>query len=75
MEDYEYTNIFVDEFSNIAGNKKEIGLQEVLKINLYDENYEFKINLSHIRKINTNNFIKNKFLFSNQQLYSTLIKI
>ena len=59
MEDYEYTNIFVDEFSNIAGNKKEIGLQEVLKINLYDENYEFKINLSHIRKINTNNFIKN----------------
>ena len=49
MEDY--LNIFEEEFLNIALDKKYISLNEVLKINLYDENDEIKINLSHIRKI------------------------
>lgn len=50
MDDENYTNIFEEEFRNIADNKDEIALQDVLKINLFDENNEYKINLSHIRK-------------------------
>jgi len=54
MEDKEYTNIFEEEFINIAEGKSEILLYQVLKINLFDENNEFKINLSHIRIKNLN---------------------
>jgi hypothetical protein len=44
-------NIFEEEFLSIAKEKKEINLNFLLKINLYDENDEIKINLSHIRKM------------------------
>lgn len=50
MEEKENTfNIFEEEFFNIAEDKKEISLNKILKINLFDENDEIKINLSHIR--------------------------
>lgn len=49
MEEREYTNIFEEEFINIAGEREELLLHDVLKINLFDENNEYKINLSHIR--------------------------
>lgn len=49
MEEKESTNIFEEEFLNIAGEKSELLLHDVLKINLFDENNEYKINLSHIR--------------------------
>lgn len=52
MEDKEpINNIFEEEFMNIAGRKEELLLHEILKINLFDENNEFKINLSHIRNL------------------------
>jgi len=56
MEDKEYTNIFEEEFLNIAGKRNELLLHDVLKINLFDENNEYKINLSHIRKYCLNSF-------------------
>jgi len=49
MEENQPTNIFEEEFINIAGDKIELLLHDVLKINLFDENNEYKINLSHIR--------------------------
>ncbi len=55
----EVNNIFEEEYQNIAGDKPFTVLSEVLKISLLDDNNEFKINFSHIRK---NNDILNIYL-------------
>lgn len=49
MED-DFTNIFEEEYDKIAESKTYTVLSDVLKISLLDDNNEFRISLSHIRK-------------------------
>jgi hypothetical protein len=46
----EFNNIFAEEFEKIAKNRNFIVLSDVVKISLLDDNNEFKVNFSHIRK-------------------------
>jgi hypothetical protein len=46
----EFNNIFAEEFEKISKNRNFIVLSDVVKISLLDDNNEFKVNFSHIRK-------------------------